>query len=950
MILMLKINRMRYLFFFMFFPLCLCAQVSSKLTPVLRYKIQSYTNSEENPELHIMVKGDLEEIKRGITDYNGKFRYSFKEYAAITIPLKNLEAFSRNDYVYEIEYSFGKGEVLNDKGRENNNVLPIHSGKKPLIQPYNGEGVVIGIIDTGIDFTHPDFKNDDGTSRVLYFWNQNLATATNTPQPYGYGQEWNNAEINAGQTTQSSMSDHGSHVTGIAAGNGKSASDYTGTAPKADIIFVAYYTQGVLDFSTTVAEAIKYIFEKADSLGKPCVINTSVGTYWGSHDGTDLASHMVDDLLKAKAGRSVVAAAGNTGASHPFHLGYTVTSDTAFTWFKTASINLGKGLLPTLYFELWADTADFNNVKFSLGADKIKNGYSLRGQSAFYKMKDLPLFSSTYDTIRNSNGDILAAFEFYPAVRQNDKYWLQFVMINPDSSDYFFRFSTTGQGKFDVWSGSVMTISEMVAGINDSIPSVSDFPAIVNYKKPDYNTSMVSSWACLPSVITVGNYVNRTSYVDFNGVTQLFPEIQGSLFETSSHGPTRDGRIKPDISAPGTTVLSCGFVSNLTQDQGKTPNLVSKDGLHKRNTGTSMAAPSVAGIAALYLQKCPKADYQEIYDAITKTAKTDTLTGAVPNNGWGHGKADAFAALLSTPVAELSTNDTSVCKEITITTTPTFNAYLWSTGETTSSINVSLPGNYYVISTDASGCKAVSDTSTITVKPNVLNKPILTISGDTVFCDGDSVQFSLPGNFPSYMWNNGKTSETISATKTGFYSGKVFDANGCSASSDTIRVSSFTNPPKPSISQNGTVLISTVGNKYQWYINGMVMQDSSRQKLSIENDGYYKVEVFNANNCSTFSDSLFVVYVGLENTTINNSVALYPNPASESVSLVFSNNDAVQGKLNVYNLTGKSVLFQRINSQDQKTLTVDTSELASGVYFVKITYDDYHSIIRLIIN
>ena len=223
----------------------------------------------------------------------------------------------------------------------NNNVLPVHQGLGDLPAAYDGKDVVIGIIDTGIDFLHPDFQDENGNTRVLHIWDQTFGNLSpgydpnRIPLPYGYGNEWDSTDINAGvctHTEPSVFSGHGTNVSGSAVGNGLAVNNYKGVAPEADIIVVAS-NFGAVSWTSLVADAVEYIFAKADALGKPCVINGSLGTYFGSHDGMDAPAQYIDSLITSTNGRAFVCAAGNCG-NEPLHMSHDVTQDTSFTWFQ----------------------------------------------------------------------------------------------------------------------------------------------------------------------------------------------------------------------------------------------------------------------------------------------------------------------------------------------------------------------------------------------------------------------------------------------------------------------------------------------------------------------------------------------------------------------------------------------------------------------------------------
>jgi subtilisin family serine protease len=513
---------------------------------------------------------------------------------------------------------------MNDTMLVNSNVVPVHNGQAPLVQGYDGSGVVIGIIDTGIDFNHPDLQDSLGNSRVKYLWDQAQPADVNTPV-YGYGQEWNNLEIDAGLAAAHNdiaWNGHGTHVSGIAAGNGLASGDHKGVAPKADIIFVAF------DFyspnPSLMTDAVDYIYSKANAMAKPCVINASLGDYYGSHDGLDLQAQMIKNMINAQPGRAFVAASGNAG-NIPFHLGYTVTSDTNFTFLYSGT---------TLSFQLWADTADLKNVDFSIGADQMTPTYSFRGNIPFSDISThLGVLKS--DTLFNG-GNRIGIIQSYGDLN-GGVYSMDFY-ITPDSATYNWRLMTTGSGKFDLWSFSL---------INSGIPSATVMPDSVFYKYPDLNQTMVSSFQCLDNVITVGNYINRRSIINYDTLLYVdLSKIPGALHATSSAGPTRDGRIKPDIAAPGDMTMSCSLLANLPADAIAYPDYYDPGGYHTRGGGTSAASPGVAGIAALYLQQNPAATSMDIKNAIIGCPTIDAFTGtSLPDNQWGYGKANAFGAL-----------------------------------------------------------------------------------------------------------------------------------------------------------------------------------------------------------------------------------------------------------------------------------------------------------------
>ncbi|MFC1543866.1 S8 family serine peptidase, partial [Gemmatimonadota bacterium] len=187
---------------------------------------------------------------------------------------------------------------------------------------YTGTGVTVGVLDTGIDYTHADFIHSTGTSRVLSLWDQTVNDPTRYPTGFSYGTEWLKTDIDdeidgtpAGVITQYDYNGHGTHVAGIAAGNGLATGSYTGMAPDANLVIVKGGDAGFYD--TDVVNGVNYIFGKAGALAQPCVVNLSLGGHSGPHDGTSLYEQALDGLVGP--GQIIVAAAGNEGSDHIHH-------------------------------------------------------------------------------------------------------------------------------------------------------------------------------------------------------------------------------------------------------------------------------------------------------------------------------------------------------------------------------------------------------------------------------------------------------------------------------------------------------------------------------------------------------------------------------------------------------------------------------------------------------
>ncbi|HTL82688.1 MAG TPA: S8 family peptidase [Bacteroidia bacterium] len=620
--------------FVLFFSLLffqLTAQQSWKIPLSLYEKVSQYPASQK---IRILVKGNPVEIAEAAKKHSGTLLYNEGYICSVCIPAGELVSFSKEDGIEQIGGVPHHMQTMNDTMKVQTRLNECHAGNFPLTQAYKGDNVIVGLIDSGIDFNHPDFKDANGDTRILYIWDQNDQATGPSPVPFGYGTEWDSAQINAGSCTENDLTywGHGTHVSGIAAGNGLSttARDYSGGAPNANIIMVC------LDFNyqnstSAVADASEYIFNKAMALGRPCVINASVGDYYGSHDGQDPEALMIDSML-GTSGRSFVCASGNAG-NLPIHLGYTLSSDTNLTWFSTGS--------GSIYLQVWADTNNFNGAKMAIGCTQDV-AFVDRGRTSFTNMQN-NLFTLSDDTIRNSSGQRMAIVHRYGST-QGNAYSMEFIIVPDSLTGYNYSLQMTGSGSFHLWSFDVNT---------NALPSSGVYPNIVYYKQTDTTHTVCSSFQCSNKTITVGNYVNRDVWMDVNNTWQHDTTVvAGEIMWNSSVGPTRDGRNKPDITAPGANDISCTNISELPNIIAALPSAVGVGGFHVVDGGTSASSPVVAGSVALYLQMFPNATWQDCKNAVEYCAHQDGFTGAsLPDNTWGYGKVDAFSMLTSCALA-----------------------------------------------------------------------------------------------------------------------------------------------------------------------------------------------------------------------------------------------------------------------------------------------------------
>ena len=468
---------------------------------------------------------------------------------------------------------------------------------------FKGSGVIVGIIDTGIDYTNGCFRKPDGTTRILSIWDQYLSPlgTESHPTSYYYGVEYTKSDIDAALATANPFDvvrhkdhdiihGHGTHVTGIAAGNGSVAGDgkpaftYVGVAPEADIIMVSNrITTAALGDSAGTLDAVKYIFDKATSLGKPVVINQSQGDNLGPHDGTSLLEQGIDNLLVG-TGKAVVKSAGNAGEDDIHAQG-----------------NIAQGQSVDVQFIVPAHDTDTDTIDiWYSGQDRFTISLMVPGGTS-----TPAVIPSSTQTFNLSNGNIA---------------FIDSVLNDPGNGDNRIYIQLTRGTAPEIEQGTWTLRLNGLTVVNGEFNAWIERGNIIPCFTGPYmnNDRTVSIPGTAYKVITVGSYITRGTNV-------------GDISGFSSKGPTRDGRLKPEIAAPGQRIMSVKA------------NGAGND-WYLYLSGTSMAAPHVAGTIALMLQRDSTLTQSQIKDFLMDTARTDALTGAAPNNTWGHGKLDAKAA------------------------------------------------------------------------------------------------------------------------------------------------------------------------------------------------------------------------------------------------------------------------------------------------------------------
>ncbi len=542
---------------------------------------------DDNPTVRIIVrfKDSLKQLEAA----GFQAESVIDDIATGSIPVAQLEELDATEALVQAEASTEVSLSLDNSVPEIN-ADQVHSGPPGR----RGNGVVVGLVDSGIDFTHGNFLNASGRTRIHRLWDQNLTPIAGEANPAGftYGVEYDSTDINSALGAADPFASvrhedtvaHGSHVAGIAAGdgslagNGQPANTYIGVAPESTIVAVATDLQ-----AASIIDGVNYIFRVARDLGMPAVVNLSLGGVIGPHDGTSNYEQGITNLVTGN-GRVVVAAAGNEGSDNA-HASGTVAAATPTTLTINVPFNRGARML----LDLWYDGTDTFGVTLQDPAGNSTPNVALGGSTSRLLGTDNVTIVHSNSTTGNGDRRILVLVQPPPGGNIATGAWqLQLTGV------------TINVGTFDTWIN------------NPTRQPIIAFPAAQATA-----LGTVSIPATANRVISVGSYVTRGAGV-------------GSLSTFSNRGPTRDGRPAPDVAAPGERIISAGRL---------------KDTNYRPAAGTSMATPHVTGVVALLLQKNNNYNWQQIRDCLRKTARSDAFTGITPNNAFGWGKVDALAAV-----------------------------------------------------------------------------------------------------------------------------------------------------------------------------------------------------------------------------------------------------------------------------------------------------------------
>lgn len=489
-----------------------------------------------------------------------------------------------------------------------------------LDQPYHGEGVIIGVTDWGFDYTHPVFYDTNMVNyRVLRAWDQ-FKQSGPAPAGFNYGTEYVGREqLLAAQTDTAncySHNYHGTHCASIAAGGGAGTA-FRGVACGADLLFASLY----LDSIQRVMDTWKWMYNVAQEEGKRLIISGSWGLYYMDNmDGTGLLAQEMQRL--SDLGVVFVVSAGNNGDEN-FHLEYEFDNDTVSSLMGSPANN----------GHLWGSAITLMgtpNQQLSFGFDILDNNMQM--------LATLPLVSTTTNGTLDSfivvNNDTIAfsyTAESFNPYNQRPQAILRLQRLG--SYKYLLNLAAES-GKVHAWNVAETNWAYGNWG-GDFLSHTSHPEWLAGDKR--YGISTPANIDC---AITVAAHCKR--YAAPSGAM-----TQGNIAFFSSSGPGFHNVTKPEISAPGMNIVAAINSFTDMNDVTYTKKITFNDRQYgfAALSGTSMACPFVAGVAAMVLQANPYLSADQVKQLLTSTAYNDEFTAADGVERFGYGKVDAYAAV-----------------------------------------------------------------------------------------------------------------------------------------------------------------------------------------------------------------------------------------------------------------------------------------------------------------
>ena len=638
-------NRLIVSLLFIFTSLGIIAQRPryEKMSPFVREAMASalatkqLTRSQSDDRLltaFVRIDGNAAEVLR---------QYGCKELARVgdisiaAIPLSKLGALSCGRQVKRIETG-RRCSIQMDTTRLVVNAEKVYTGEG-LPQSYTGRGVVVGVQDIGFDLTHPNFYSADMSQyRIKALWDQLSRDTIGSTLYVGRDYVGREALLELKHPIDGETQTHGTHTAGIAAGSGAEGngviSPYRGMACDADLVLVdnAADNASLIDpkdyykFTyATDALGFKYIFDYAERMHQPCVINFSEGSSQDFHGYDQLYYELLAKLIGP--GRIIVSSAGNDGARNSY-----------------IHKSIGKERAGAFIMG--------NEKRFSCTA-KSKQTFTFR-VSVYDNVASPQIVDISTVNVCNAQDSLLT-----DSLLVGGKKYKWRVLAYPnsyDTSETAYDFQLSSPSKL----GDSPQVSLQVMGRDADI----ELYRMSGYMFPHSLDPVLDAGDCRytifspsssPDVICVGSTSYRTQFVNYLGEKKVYDSGQKGIRSSfSAMGPTLDGRIKPDVMAPGQNIISSYstfFINNPKNVNASVKSDVRHFKYNDRtyawnaNAGTSMSAPVVTGAIALWLQADPTLTPADCLEIFAKTCSHYDTSLSYPNNLYGYGQIDVAAGL-----------------------------------------------------------------------------------------------------------------------------------------------------------------------------------------------------------------------------------------------------------------------------------------------------------------
>jgi subtilisin family serine protease len=511
-----------------------------------------------------------------LSQYGIKVNQSSGAVRTAYLPVQDLEALSEEAAITRIKPSrkmYLRMDVAPGKVK-----LPEFKNNSGL----TGKGVIIGIVDSGIDPKHPAFEG-----RILRIWDQTLPGSG--VKEGGYGAELRDSQITISQDTNG----HGTHVAGIASGVDN---NYGGVAQEAELLIVKTDLQ-----DAHIADGVRYIFRIAEEMGRPAVVNLSLGGHADAHDGSDSLSKIID--AESGPGKIVCSAAGNEGNDN-IHGQIVVAGNSK----STMRFSVPQNQVGIIWLNAWYSS-------------KEKLEVSVRSPNGFV---------TPYQAVA-TEGNPAQEYEL-----PDSKIQIVTPDKDPANDDYNFFVQIRGTGVTPVQGGiwQLRLRNNSSEEIRLDVWALDDHSSVAFTGKSIQDAMKIGSPGCAAKAITVASYTTKAEYTDIDGKERKMGLECNDISEFSSEGPLRNGVQKPDIAAPGAMIGSC------LSSAANFPRSMIVNSKYVMLAGTSMATPFVTGVVALLLQRDPKLEPDKIKEILKANSSIPDKDLGCFDNKWGFGLID----------------------------------------------------------------------------------------------------------------------------------------------------------------------------------------------------------------------------------------------------------------------------------------------------------------------